>query len=151
MRVLIIYMSFHHGNTQRLAGEIGKVLNATVKNVADVKPEELAKYDLVGFGSGIYMLRHHKAIMEFVNLFPDSRELRQKAFVFSTSGSGMILFHRQLKARLYAKGFEVVGEFACKGWDTYSVLDIVGGINKNRPNEADFSRARIFAESLRNL
>ncbi|MFH1221546.1 MAG: flavodoxin family protein [Candidatus Micrarchaeota archaeon] len=151
MKTLLLYMSVHHGNTEKIANMMGEQLNASVRKITEVTAADLEKYDLIGFGSGIYGMRHHLAILNFVNGLPDSKELKQKAFIFSTSGAGLIHYHRPLRGRLYAKGFEVVGDFSCKGFDTFGPLKLLGGINKDRPNEADFFRARTFAESLKSL
>jgi flavodoxin len=43
----------------------------------------------------------------------------------------------------------MVGEFHCKGWDTYGPLKLVGGHNKGQPNEEDLKNAEIFAESVK--
>ena len=72
----------------------------------------------------------------------------KKAFVFTTSGQGKASYNYYLKQLLREKNFEVVGEFTCKGFDTYGLHKIVGGINKGRPNEDDLKKAKLFAEGL---
>jgi len=53
-----------------------------------------------------------------------------------------------LRKKLIEKGFNIVGEFSCKGFDTFGMLKYIGGINKNRPNEKDLEKAKSFAEEL---
>jgi hypothetical protein len=84
-----------------------------------------------------------------------------KAFVFSTNGAPASLFrgsmerdqlvknHRLIKEKLQAKGYAIVGEFSCPGFNTNSFLVRIGGINKGRPNAEDLSRAEEFALGLR--
>jgi len=48
---------------------------------------------------------------------------------------------------LKEKGFEVVGEFSCLGFDTALSSK---GINIGRPNADDLKAAERFAENLRN-
>jgi len=46
------------------------------------------------------------------------------------------------------RGFSIVDEFSCRGWDTRGPMKLSGGINKGRPDE-DLSKARIFAQGLK--
>jgi flavodoxin len=148
MKTAIVYTSVHHQNTEKVAKVMAEVLEADLVTVADTKPEMLATYDLVGFGSGIYFGKHHKTLLGFVETLPPVTQKR--AFVFSTSGDGKIKHHAVLKEQLVKKGFTVVDEFCCQGWDTVGPLKIFGGINKGRPNENDLEGARAFARELKN-
>jgi len=150
MKTLIICKSIHHGNTQKIAEVIAKVLEAKL-----VKPEELdintvTEYDLVGFGSGIYYGKHHKDLLSVVdNLFSVKNK---KAFIFSTSGTGeknISRNHRLIREKLMAKGFTIAGEFSCRGWDSFGLLKLIGGINKGRPDEHDLRKAEDFARRLK--
>lgn len=145
MRSIIICVSVHHGNTEKVARAMAEVLGAEVVEPEEV--ESLHDYDLVGFGSGIYFERHHRRLLSFVDRLPTLEGKR--AFVFSTRGTGPAKFyHRPLRKKLLEKGFRIVGEFSCKGLDTVGPLKLFGGINKGRPNEEDLRRAREFAEGL---
>jgi len=75
---------------------------------------------------------------------------QKQVFVFSTSGDGKIKHHAALKEKLVNRGFSVVDEFCCKGWDTVGPLKLFGGINKGRPDENDLAAARVFAQGLKN-
>ncbi|MGV8176957.1 MAG: flavodoxin domain-containing protein [Candidatus Bilamarchaeaceae archaeon] len=86
MKTLIICVSTHHGNTEKVAGAMADVLNAKVVKPEDVGPKDLEQYDLVDFGSGIYMDKPHRTLLEFVEKLPDQN--CRKAFIFSTSGLG---------------------------------------------------------------
>ena len=55
------------------------------------------------------------------------------------------LWHAPLKKLLARKGFEVVGEFSCRGFDTWGPLWLTGGLNWRHPSERDLARAREFA------
>lgn len=55
----------------------------------------------------------------------------------------------QLKEKLLSKGYSVVGEFSCAGFNTNSFLKYIGGINKGRPNAEDLKRAEEFAGDLK--
>ena len=147
MQALIIYTSVSHGNTEKVARAMAQVLGAALRRPSEVTSEELAAYDLIGFGSGIYFGRHHAALLALVERLPG---LNKRAFLFSTRGAPILgPCHHALKSRLWAKGWRIVGEFSCLGWDTYGCLRRIGGINKGRPNERDLARARTFAARLR--
>lgn len=148
MRTLIVYVSIHHKNTEKVANAMAEVLDAELAKPWKINPEELEKYDLIGFGSGIYWWRHHWALLKLVDNLPGMEGKR--AFIFSTAGMDIPWYnHRALRKKLGEKGFEIVGEFSCRGWDTNGWLAKIGGINKGRPNEEDLERARRFAGKIR--
>jgi flavodoxin len=86
-------------------------------------------------------------LLGFVETLPPVTQKR--AFVFSTCGDGKI-HHAALKEKLVNKGFAVMDEFCCKGWDTVGPLKLFGGINKGRPDGNDLAAARAFAQGLKN-
>ncbi|MFJ6482300.1 MULTISPECIES: hypothetical protein [unclassified Streptomyces] len=49
---------------------------------------------------------------------------------------------------LEGRGFEVVDTFTCRALDTWMPFRLVGGINKQRPDENDLIAARTFARRL---
>lgn len=148
MKALIIYMSVHHGNTKKIAGVMADVLEAELLKPHEVDPDSVSEYDLIGFGSGIYFWKHHVKLINIVSKMPYSEG--KKAFIFSTSGvkKGYI-YHRHLRRKLLNKGFDIIGEFSCVGYDTYSVLKFIGGINSGRPNKGDLKKAEDFAEKVK--
>jgi len=149
MNALIILVSYHHKNTEKVAQVIANTLGAEMKTPEQTNPESLSNYDIVGFGSGVYFGKLHKDLLEFVDKLP--QVAIKKAFIFSTSGrnGNMPKFHKQLKEKLQTKGFQVVSEFNCGAFDTYGLLKIGGGINKGRPNEEDLKQAEEFAQNLK--
>ena len=147
MKTLIVYASVHHKNTEKVAKVIAEELEAEIVQVDQAKADTVTTYDLVGFGSGIYGMKLHKTITQFAEALPVVTE--KQAFVFSTSGRGGTKPHAAFKELLESRGFAIVGEFSCKGWDTVGPLRLVGGINKGRPNEEDLEQARVFARGLK--
>ena len=152
MKALIIYISVHHGNTERVAKVMANILDADLLEMKQVDASMLEQYDLIGFGSGIYFGKHHKSLLDFVDMLPMLRN--KKAFIFSTSGLRKIQFihnfDKPLKERLRRKGFDIIGEFSCRGLDTYRATKLVGGVNKGRPDTEDLRQAEDFAKSLKN-
>jgi flavodoxin len=147
MKTLIVYTSVHHQNTEKVAKVMAEELEADLIPIANAKPETLATYDLIGFGSGIYFGKHHKTLLQFAESLP--LVTQKQAFVFSTSGDGKAKHHAALKEKLVNRGFSIVDEFTCKGWDTVGPLKLFGGINKGKPDEKDLAAARVFAQALK--
>lgn len=151
LETLVICKSIHHGNTEAVGKSIAKVIEADLREPERTDVEEVREKDLVGFGSGIYHGSFHESIFDFIEKLPEVEG--KKAFIFSTSGLPKIpIFHDfedELKEKLTDKGFEVIGSFSCRGWDTYiSVFDFFGGIHKGRPNEGDLEEAKKFAKKI---
>ena len=148
MQVLIVCKSVHHSNTRKIAETIAEELNAEVIEPENVDKNSMENYDIIGFGSGIYFLAHHRDLLEFIDkIFPAKRN----CFVFSTKGfTPTLINHSKIKRKLREKGFNIVGEFSCRGYDSVGPLKFFGGINKNRPNDKDIKRAREFAKNLLN-
>ena len=150
MKAIIVCTSVSHGNTKLIADVIGEVLDARVVEPGDIDAAQLADYDLVGFGSGIYLRSYHADLRSFVEALPEER--RSKAFVFATSGfpdKGIHRFSRPLVQFLEQKGVDLVAAFSSRAWDTYLPFKPFGGIRKGRPNADDLESARMFAEMLR--
>ena len=150
MKTVIIYISIHHGNTERIAKAMAEILTSELLEPHEVDVNALSKYDLIGFGSGIYSQKHHKALLNLVDKLPKAEN--KKAFIFSTSGMRkMRLFNkfgRPLKEKLLEKGFDIIGEFSCRGFDTVWPFKLIGGIGKGRPNKEDLQQAKNFAKDL---
>ena len=146
MKKLIIYESIHHGNTEKIGKAMAEYLNADLIKTNDVNVNTLKDYDLIGFGSGIYNGKLHKNVLDLIDKLPTLSN--KKTFVFSTSGQGKAKYNNTIEQKLKEKGFEVVGSFACKGYDTFGPFKLIGGIAKGRPNENDIQKAKEFAEKL---
>ena len=161
MKSLLVVFSYHHKNTEKIAKVFAKVLNAQIKTPQQTNPKELQEYCLIGFGSGIYSDKHHKSILDLADKLP--QVTNKKAFIFSTCGAPMKLMekdkdeltkyfvknHSSLKEKLESKGYMIIDEFSCAGYNTNSFLKLIGGINKGRPNAKDLKNAEEFAQKLK--
>jgi flavodoxin len=148
-KALIICVSVSHGNTASVARAIAAVLRAEIREPEEVDPGTLADFDIVGFGSGIFYGTHHRRLRDFVEQLPEVQGTR--AFVFTTAGQGRsqsLPWQRSLDSVLRDKGYDVVGAFACAGFDTWLPLGLLGGVNKGHPDAIDLTRAHEFAESI---
>lgn len=153
MKSLLIVFSYHHMNTEKVAKVIAEVLEAEIKTPQQTEPEDLLEYDLVGFGSGIDSDKHYRVLLEFADELLHVNN--KKAFIFSTSAimgkDKVTKDHSTLRTILESKGYEIVDEFACKGFNTNSFLKYLGGMNKGRPNAEDLMHAEEFAQKLKQM
>jgi hypothetical protein len=56
---------------------------------------------------------------------------------------------QSLRNRLADKGFSIISEFSCSGFNTWGYFRLLGERNNGRPNEDDLKRAWEFAASLK--
>jgi flavodoxin len=155
---LIILYSYHHHNTEKVANVMAKVLEAQIKKPHQVNPNELQGYDLIGFGSGIYSDKHHQSLLNFAENIPHVNN--KNAFIFSTCGVPAFALrgeyvekyikkaHSTLREKFISKGYKIMDEFMCVGFNTNSFLKFFGGLNKGRPNAEDLKNAEDFVRRL---
>jgi flavodoxin len=148
---IILLYSYHHKNTQKIANAISEKINASIVEIDDnTNLVKFENYDLVGFGAGIDSGKHYSQLLNYVEKMPNVQN--KKAFIFSTSAiysvKKMKNDHKTLRNLLENKGYIIIDEFSCKGFNTNSVLKYFGGMNKNRPNDEDIKNAKAFAEKL---
>jgi flavodoxin len=77
----------------------------------------------------------------------------KKLFIFSTAAltgeEKREKDHSTLREKLESKGYRIVDEFQCKGFNTNSFLRFFGGMNKGRPNAKDLKNAEEFAQKIK--
>jgi flavodoxin len=154
-KILIILESSENGASAKIARKIAGVLGARLISPDQVTLEEIQRHSLIGFGSGIFDQRHHAALFALADRLPEVSG--KKTFLFSTSGMsrqfcldhGVEDAHTPLREKLQSRGFLVVGEFNCEGFNDNLFLKLIGGMNKGRPNTKDFEKAEIFALELK--
>ena len=152
MKCLLIVYSYHHSNTLKVAEAMAKVLGAEIKTPQQTNPEELQKFDLVGFGAGIDSGKHYRELLDFADklMQVDTKPI----FIFSTAGvigeKKLAKDHSMLREKLESRGYRIVDEFQCKGFNTNVFLKYFGGMNKGRPDEEDLKHAEEFAQNLKN-
>ena len=153
MKSLVIVYSYHHNNTEKIAKAMAEILEAKLSEPKDVNLAEIREYDLIGFGSGIYGAKHHKSIIDMAEKLPTVQD--KKTFIFSTSAmmgkDKVAKDHETLRGILQSKGYFVIDEFACKGFNTNSFMKYLGGMNKGRPNAEDLQHAEEFARRLQGV
>jgi flavodoxin len=149
-RAVILCKSSHHGNTAKVARVMAAVLHAEVVEPEAFPYTSLSAGGLLGLGSGIYYGQMHTALFDWLHGLPDTPAATCPAFVFSTSGLPFLakIWHGPLIRLLTRKGFVVVGEFHCRGHDSWGPLGFVGGIHRHHPDGRDLERASRFAVGI---
>ncbi|HWQ50976.1 MAG TPA: flavodoxin family protein [Terriglobales bacterium] len=144
-KCLIIYDSYHHGNTEKVAKAMAAASGAGLCRVDELSAADLAQYELIGFGSGIAFGKHYDKLISAVG----GLDLEEKeVFVFSTSGMGKEDLNAELIGQLESAGAVVAGSFACKGFDTYGPFKLIGGIAKGHPDDGELEAAKRFIEGI---
>lgn len=117
MKVLIVYDSVY-GNTAQIAKTIGSSLTGEVKviQVGDFNPSELAKVDLVIFGSPTQGGRPTKPVQEILGKITESNIKGVKFAAFDT--------------RISTK---IVGIFGYAAGRIANILNSKGGVLANNP------------------
>ncbi|MBW7571474.1 flavodoxin family protein [Caproiciproducens faecalis] len=140
-KCLIVYDSYHHGNTEKIASAMAGASGAELCKASEVKDKNLSEYEIVGFGAGIDKGKHYSGLLNAV----EGLSLSGKTvFAFSTSGRGGTGSHGALHKLLEKRGAVIAGDFGCKGFDTYGPLALIGGISKGHPNDKDLEDAKNF-------
>ena len=138
-------------NTEKIAKVFAQVFDAETRTPQQIDPEELHEYELIGFGAGIDSGKHYKPLLDLADKLP--QVTNKKAFIFSTAAltgeKKVAKDHSTLREKLQAKGYVIVDEFQCKGFNTNSFMRFFGGMNKGRPNEEDLKGAEDFALNLK--
>lgn len=143
-KCLIIYYSYHHGNTKKVAEAMAQACGAELCPVEEADAKNLDGYEIIGLGAGIDRGKHYKP------LFDAAEKLNLKGrnvFVFSTSGMGNKNYNTPLIRELERMGAAVKGNFTCRGYDTI-VLRLLGGIAKGHPDAGEIEAAKKFASDM---
>lgn len=147
-QVLVVCESHYRGLTLRIARAMADELRCDVVDTEQAQQMDISKYDVVGIGSGIYFAQHEPKLLAYVEAL-EKPVNSQRVFIFSTRGNPMPnSYHNKLKELLKEKGWLLVGEFSCKGFDCTGPYNIVNGGNKGRPNESDERKAKKFVRKI---
>ena len=146
MSTAIIYYSRHHENTKKLVDAI-KVANPEIKTIdfTENRVVDLSQYTHIGIASGIYFGKFNKELTEYIkkNLLHV-----KKVFGIFTCGNYSDKYAKEIKAIAEEKRCKWLGEYGCKGFDTFGPFKLVGGIQKGHPTEEEIQGAVDFYSHL---
>ena len=145
MKTLICYYSRHHGNTRKVLEAIAQEGEVDLVDVTTRQSVSWDEYDCIGFASGIYGFEFQKAVTEYARQYlPKGKPV----FFVYTYGGAKGTGAKAVEDVARAKGCPVLGEFSCKGYDTFGPFKLMGGISKGHPDAQDLENARSFYRTL---
>ena len=144
-RTVIIYASLHHGNTRKVVEATAGRYDIEQIDVSKQRRSDLSGFDLIGFASGIDFGRFYGSVERFLkeNLPPN-----KKVFFLYTCARKNECFTETMRSAALEKGAVLLGEYGCKGYNTYGPWKMIGGMNRNHPTDAELESAVQFYESL---
>ena len=145
MKTAIVYYSKHHGNTKKLLDAIAAKNEVTLIDVTAQPSADLAEYDRIGFASGIYYTSFAKQILACAaEHLPEGRDV----FYICTHGAPKGDFLKAIREISAKKKCREIGEYHCRGFDTFGPFKWVGGLAKGHPTESEIKAAVEFYRQL---
>ena len=143
-KAIIIYASTHHGNTKKLVDAISEAHKIPAIDATRIPEADLSGYDLIGFASGIDFGKFYEPVECFLRRnLPEGKQV----FFLYTCAKPSHRFTESIKSEAGKKGAVCLGEFGCRGYNTYGPWKLIGGMNKNHPSEEELADALRFFES----
>ena len=144
-KIAIVYASKHHENTLKLVNAISEKYPITQIDAEKQYDADLSAYDLIGFASGIDFGRFYGSVEEFLR-----RNLPEKKQVFFlyTCAMQSERFSESIAREATKKNAVLLGEYGCKGYNTYGPWKLIGGMNRKHPTAEEQKGAVSFFESL---
>ena len=142
MRTAIIYYSKHHGNTLKLLEAIKEAYpDVELIDVTAAPDVDLKEYDVLGVASGIY---YSKFARQITNALDKGLRRGMKIFAIYTCGQQRPSYTALIKEYAEANMCTWLGEYGCRGYDTFGPFKVVGGIAKGHPAEDEIAGAVKF-------
>lgn len=142
MKAIIVYASVHHGNTKKIVEAMAQELGADLADIIQKKDMDLSAYDVIGLASGVFFHSMHEEIRKLIENSTFSEN--QNVFTVTTCGVGYCNYAKGAARKLQEKGVRYLGNFQCRGYDTFGPFGKIGGIAKHHPNDRDKDKARKF-------
>ena len=145
MKTAICYFSRHHGNTLKVAQAMAQEGEVDLIDVTTRQAVRLEGYDCIGLASGIYGFEFQKAVAAFARQYlPQGKPV----FFLYTYGGIKGTGAKAVAEVAREKDCPILGEFSCKGFDTFGPFKLVGGIAKGHPDQKDLENARAFYREM---
>lgn len=145
MKTAICYYSRHHGNTLFVLDAMTEGSDVDLIDVIARMAVRLDQYDRIGFASGIYFSKFSPVVVNFARQYlPEGREV----FFVYTYGAPKVSLPGNITAAVKEKGCRILGQFGCRGYDTFGPFKLIGGLAKGHPDAQDLKKAKQFFEGL---
>ena len=116
------------------------MIDATKETIVD-----LQEYEVIGFASGIDFGKFYEEIENFAKT---NLPIKKKVFFLYTCAMERKEFTNSMKKIVLEKEAAILGEYGCKGYNTYGPWKIIGGMNKKHPTEAEIMSAVEFFDKF---
>ena len=145
MKTAVCYYSRHHGNTLKVLKAMAEGTDIDLIDVTARPAVHLEEYDCIGFASGIYYSKFQETVLDFARQYlPQGKDV----FFVYTCGSMRKGYTKAITETVTAKGANILGEYGCRGFDTFGPFRLIGGIAKGHPSAHELEEARDFYRSL---
>ena len=144
-KAVIIYASTHHGNTRKLVEAVSRAHGIPKIDAAAQTQADLTGYDLIGFASGIDFGRFYGTVEGFLK---ENLPQNKRVFFLYTCARTSGRFTETIRREALKKGAVILGEYGCRGYNTYGPWKLLGGMNKNHPTPEEIEEAAAFVGSL---
>lgn len=144
-KTVIIYASKHHGNTYKLVKAISDKYNIEIIDAVKQSVANIQEYEVIGFASGIDFGKFYEEVERFAK---ENLPGKKKVFFLYTCAMERKEFTNSMREIALDKEAVILGEYGCKGYNTYGPWKIIGGMNKKHPTEAEIRLAVEFFENF---
>ena len=144
-KIVIIYASTHHRNTYKLVKAISDKHNIDIIDATQQSSADLQSYDVIGFASGIDFGKFYEAVENFAR---DHLPCKKKVFFLYTCAMDRKGFTDSIREIAAQKEAVVLGEYGCKGYNTYGPWKVIGGMNKKHPTQEEIDSSVAFFENM---
>lgn len=146
-KIVIIYASTHHRNTYKLVKAISDKYHIDIIDATQQSSASLENYDVIGFASGIDFGKFYESIEIFAK---ENLPMEKQVFFLYTCAKNRKGFTDSMRGIVTQKKAVILGEYGCKGFNTYGSWKVIGGMNKNHPTEDEILQAVEFFSSCIN-
>ena len=144
-KAVIVYASTHHGSTRKLAEAIASRYDVHLIDATKQSSADLSAYDLIGFASGIDFGKFYDSVEQFLEKnLPENK----RVFFLYTCARASNRFTETIKTAARKKEATILGEYGCRGFNTYGPWKMIGGMNKGHPSVEELRGSVGFFESL---
>ena len=100
---------------------------------------------MIGLAAGIAFGKFYRRMEEF------AAQIRSgsRVFLLYTCGNPGDGYVKSITRTLESNGAKVLGNYGCKGYDTFGPFKLVGGIAKGHPTEEEITGAVEFYDKIR--
>jgi len=144
-KTAIVYASMHHGNTRKLVEAIAEEYDVRKIDATTQRKVDLSAYDLIGFASGIDFGNFYDCVVQFLK---ENLPENKSVFFLYTCAKVSHRFTENIRKEAVKKNAALMGEYGCKGYNTYGPWKLIGGMNKNHPTDRELNGAVQFYKSL---